>query len=270
MKLKPRMFIGSSVEQLPLAKAIQSNLQHTIRTTIWTQGFFMPGKSALDSLQEQGGKFDFGLFIFKPDDVLKLRNKSYKAVRDNVLFELGLFMGLLGKERNFCLAPAGSGPDLRIASDLIGFTPLTFDDDPNEPNKMSLLGSACSELERVIDNIWFESFLAGDWFQQWSVKNSKNFKKVNSSKATVCHIGNKFRTVIESKTQRYEIEGIVERGQFITGRWTDVLKGASYFGSFQLSVCPMHKILTGKWLGFRSNNKIQSGDWVWTRIKKAV
>lgn len=267
MKIKPRMFIGSSVEQLPLAKAIQNNLQHTVASTIWHQGVFKPSKSTLDCLQNASSQFDFALFIFKPDDVLKLRDKTYEAVRDNVLFELGLFIGLLGKERNFCLAPMKCAPDLRVASDLIGFTPITFEDDPNQENKMALLGPASNELEDTIQIACKDSFLSGEWKQEWRVKTSKNFKKSNPSKALVQHTGNRFKTIIESSSQRYEIEGVVERDKFITGKWTDKLKGASYFGSFQLAICPTHKKLVGKWVGFNSSNQVQSGDWVWIRVK---
>lgn len=265
--MKPRMFIGSSVEQLPLAKAIQNNLQHTIKTTIWNQGVFSPSKSALDCLQEQGRRFDFGLFVFKPDDLIKLRDKTYVAVRDNVLFELGLFIGLLGKARNFCLAPGKCAPDLRVASDLIGFTPVTFDDDPRETCKESLLGPACNEIEKAVSTIWSDSYLAGEWTQEWQVSNSKNFDEKNSSRATVHHVGDHFSTCIESKKQRFEVNGTIERNSFITGTWCDILKGASYFGSFQLAISPRHDRLEGRWVGFNSKNVIQSGKWIWRKVK---
>jgi CAP12/Pycsar effector protein, TIR domain len=44
--------------------------------------------------------FDFGVFIFRPDDVVTMRKKEYSAVRDNVVFELGVFVGKLGPHRS--------------------------------------------------------------------------------------------------------------------------------------------------------------------------
>src|ERR1700731_3562244 len=37
--------------------------------------------------------YDFGVFVFDADDVAVLRDNKTPTVRDNVLFELGLFIG---------------------------------------------------------------------------------------------------------------------------------------------------------------------------------
>ncbi len=39
------------------------------------------------------------------DDVVNFRGENRPAVRDNVLFELGLAMGRLGRERVFYMLP---------------------------------------------------------------------------------------------------------------------------------------------------------------------
>ena len=46
------------------------------------------------------------------------------TVRDNVILELGLFIGQIGLERTYFLIPEKE--KLHIASDLIGLTPLTY------------------------------------------------------------------------------------------------------------------------------------------------
>jgi predicted nucleotide-binding protein len=51
---------------------------------------------------------DFGVFVFPPDDVVRMRKKEHQAIRDNVIFELGLFIGRLGRERNFIVMPRGT------------------------------------------------------------------------------------------------------------------------------------------------------------------
>jgi predicted nucleotide-binding protein with TIR-like domain len=57
-----------------------------------------------------------------------VRNDETLGPRDNIVFELGLFMGRLGRERTFIVRPA-SGP-LKIPSDLVrdlGFAPTKTD-----------------------------------------------------------------------------------------------------------------------------------------------
>ena len=101
--MKPRIFIGSSAERLNISYAIQENLEYDAQTTVWTQGIFQLSSNALDDLINALKDFDFAIFIFHPDDVLKIRDQTYKTIRDNLIFELGLFMGRLGKDHVYCV-----------------------------------------------------------------------------------------------------------------------------------------------------------------------
>lgn len=146
---KPRMFIASSVEHLDLAYAVQEGLEHDVEATVWSQGVFQLSRTAMASLIDQLDESDFGLFVLAPDDVTAIRDAKKNTVRDNVVFELGLFIGRLGTDRCFLIVPRGV-EDLHLPTDLTGITPATFDPDRQDGNVVAALGPACNRIRKSI------------------------------------------------------------------------------------------------------------------------
>jgi predicted nucleotide-binding protein len=97
----PSAFIGSSTEGLDVAREVELQLQGDAITTIWKDGVFGLGSGTLESLMKVLEQFDFAVMILSPDDLIESRSQSYASPRDNVLFELGLFMGKIGRSRVF-------------------------------------------------------------------------------------------------------------------------------------------------------------------------
>jgi hypothetical protein len=147
VQMKPNVFIGSSAERLDEAHAIQSNLEHYATAVVWPQDVTRLSDTILDSLVSALDDFDAAVFVFAPDDPARIRENEVKVVRDNVVFELGLFMGRLGKGKCFIVTPR-SGSKAHIPTDLVGVTPAIYNE--NEKNLQAALGPACTQIRKSL------------------------------------------------------------------------------------------------------------------------
>lgn len=148
---KPELFIGSSVEGLPIAKQIQVGLTHAkCSVRLWTSGIFGPGGVTVDDLLKAVEESDFAAFIFGPDDKISSRGADYEGPRDNVVFELGLFMSRLGRGRTYIVKERKS--EIKIPSDLLGITPITYVMNPGDRIE-SAAGPICTALEAQFEKL---------------------------------------------------------------------------------------------------------------------
>src|SRR6266568_2971150 len=97
--MRTRVFVGSSSEALAVCRAIQEELAYEFDVTVWNQDIFRLSHDALDSLLRALDRSDAGIFIIRPDDLLETRGIAKHVARDNVLFEIGMFFGRLGRDR---------------------------------------------------------------------------------------------------------------------------------------------------------------------------
>lgn len=143
---RPRLFLGSSVESLHVARQIQVELKHdAVDAEVWTNGIFGASSVTLDALAVKVAESDFAAFVFSGDDHVASRGKESDAPRDNVIFELGLFLGVLTRERTFFVKEHRA--EIKIPTDLLGITPMTY---IAGANLSAQLGPACQELREII------------------------------------------------------------------------------------------------------------------------
>jgi predicted nucleotide-binding protein len=145
---KIRVFIISSTESLEVARIIQNAFAHDPFTTvIWTDGVFKITNYTLQSLEDEIDNSDFAIAIAHADDLTESRGKDWPAPRDNVIFELGLFMGRLGKERAILMEPRDE--ELKLPSDLAGITAIPYRYQKGN-DAAALMGPACNVLRNHI------------------------------------------------------------------------------------------------------------------------
>ncbi|WP_419580860.1 TIR domain-containing protein [Stieleria magnilauensis] len=144
------MFIGSSSEGLEVAEAIQQNLDYHCEVTIWSQGVFGLSRGTLESLVERLDDFDFAALVIRPDDVITVRGETTESPRDNVLLELGLCIGALGRDRTFMVYDRENAP--KLPTDLAGVTPATYQMH-NNGNVQSSLGAASTLLKEAVQRL---------------------------------------------------------------------------------------------------------------------
>lgn len=147
--MQHRIFIGSSLESLDIAHAIEETLSVKHEPTVWDEGIFGLTDSTLTGLIARLDKSDAAVFILSPDDITKLRGSEFATVRDNVIFELGLFIGRLGPKRTFFVIPHGR-KDMHLPSDLLGITAATYNPNRTDKNWVAALRPACSRIEREL------------------------------------------------------------------------------------------------------------------------
>lgn len=155
--MKPRVFIGSSSENLTVARALQESLSGDVEATVWDQGVFGASRYILESLLDALSDSDFGIFILAADDVVRIRGRQSDLPRDNVVFELGLFIGRLGRNRSFILVPDSAVSQLRLPTDIAGLTYLTYEDSRQDKNYVAAVGTASSRIMRSIREVFAEA-----------------------------------------------------------------------------------------------------------------
>lgn len=124
--MTPRVFIGCSSEYKSIAEALHIGLSQYSSPTIWDQGqsVFELTSSTLESLEKASQTFDFAVLLLTADDITQSRGQSNSSPRDNVILELGLFLGSIGRPRTFIIFDQSTST--KIPSDLLGITTATI------------------------------------------------------------------------------------------------------------------------------------------------
>jgi hypothetical protein len=159
---KPRIFLGSSAKQEKLLQALTRGLSDITRVEPWMTSF-SPGTSTLERLLELAREVDFAAFVFAQDDWTTVSppassepGPGQASPRDNVVFEAGLFGGVLGMRRTFILHASGA----KLPTDLLGLTCVRYAGamTPSETKAIN------QKLRTAIENEGRVTRMEGSWW----------------------------------------------------------------------------------------------------------
>lgn len=163
------IFIGSSSEALPIVEKVKALLEDSYKIIQWNESF-TPNKSTLDCLIENAIKIDEAIFIGAIDDKTSAidttrldREGVLHKTRDNVIFEFGLFLGMLG--RKDCIFLADN--QMNIMSDYKGITTILFDQNNLDDSLSQAVNSIKKYFEEYSNrdiNLFPSTFLASAYF----------------------------------------------------------------------------------------------------------
>jgi len=178
--MKRKIFIGSSSEGIKIANQVkdQINLElgDWIECETWENGgVFSLNKGTLESLVKASRKYDYGIMLASKDDVLIKRMKIFNVMRDNVLFEMGLFLGSLGLQRAFLITHDKTS----LPSDFNGVTIVKY----NDKNISDKIANVILEIKKTKESFNLKpvpsAALALGYFQSFIIPFAKKHFKLS-------------------------------------------------------------------------------------------
>jgi hypoxanthine phosphoribosyltransferase len=142
--MRDKIIVFSSLEGLPIAKAIQRLLlDDSFEVTVWPDGFFKLSQSYISNFPNINLEYDFAVLICSNDDWAVVREEERPITRDNVILELGMCINSFTMERVIII----KNKDVKLPSDLDGieYAQYTFDKD-------SAIDAAAGKICSHIDN----------------------------------------------------------------------------------------------------------------------
>lgn len=257
-----RIFVGSSQKNVEVARLIANRLESDAlaEPTVWDEGVFSLNQGFLERLLAIRGEFDFAVLVWAPDDVTESIGDSRASPRDNVVFECGLFMGALGKDRVFIVCDRSI--TVKIPSDLAGVTLASYDGSRiGTDSEAAAVRGACDLIRREIEKRRFPTFI-GEWTSRYVLAEEVGHPEVTeiveikAARGGIC-----IATKQNPGGDFYEAYGRVVNEKEILGEWR--VAGTGFAGGvFILKVNTRGNIMYGYNTAPDENNAIVYTTWV--------
>jgi predicted nucleotide-binding protein len=131
----PQLFVGSTVEKKEYINHLQNRLKNTVIMKRWDREVFNRALgNYLEDLVKAIETSNCALFIFSADDQRIKKGLTSFVPRDNLIFEAGIAIGLLGRDRVFIVKDYAA----TLPSDLEGLSVFSYKGDDFETFKKSV------------------------------------------------------------------------------------------------------------------------------------
>jgi hypothetical protein len=161
-----KVFIASSSEKNDVTNTVHllllQRLNQDVEVEPWTRVFTL-SEVYIESLEKAVERADFAVMVLTPDDVINSRKTKKPAPRDNIVFELGLFMGRLGRERCYLVQEDQTDIKLKLPTDLLGVNSATFKR-PNDGDLKVALDRGCALIAQRITDLGIRHKLSSETF----------------------------------------------------------------------------------------------------------
>src|SRR5688572_9630606 len=200
---KPHIFLGSSGQQEKLLLALTRGLQDVAQVEPWTTSF-NPGTGTLERLLELTRQVDFAAFVFARDDwtsqsprASDTSGSGQASPRDNVVFEAGLFGGVLGMRRTFILHAGGA----KLHRDLLGLTCVRY----AEATTAAEMRAINQKLRKAIEHEGRVARIEGLWWQFSQTQRSSH----EPSAVSLLRISRDRNGVLEVSGRAWQEDGML-------------------------------------------------------------
>jgi len=264
MTLRPLTFIGSSGSHLDIARALGDELTADVDPSVWDKGVFGLASNTIDELCSIASQADLAVFVFGADDVALVRDNLHVVPRDNVVFELGMFIGALDRARAFFVIPR-SMSDLHVPTDLAGVTSAHFDPALKTTDPHASVRGAANDIRAAIAKLRAKHNLSGKWTHRWTSPDGRE----HPCDLDLLQLGKHLRGEYQWDGLPFEIRGRIERGNLVTAQYRSLHGEQGYSGTLHMVINPDGRKVSGKWAGwsFNSNRSdVNMGSCKWERL----
>ena len=166
--MKRRLFIGSSSEGKSIANRVEERVIKECGDWIeclpwYGDDCFTLNKSTLKNLSLKTLICDYAILVASRDDITSKRGILRRSIRDNVIFEFGLFCGSIGINRTFILIDK----KVHLPSDFNGITLPYFDRHNVDDSINKIINSIKASKDEFENRLLPSSALAVGYFDNF-------------------------------------------------------------------------------------------------------
>jgi CAP12/Pycsar effector protein, TIR domain len=260
---RPKVFIGSSKKNLRTAKVLGEGLEEDapVEVIVWDEGVFGLNQGVLEALLNKLDDFDFAVLVLAPDDMIFSKDELKPSTRDNVLFECGLFMGRLGRDRVFIVFDESTG--LKIPSDLEGITLAPYDGSRVEgASAAAAMRKASRRISDVIKKPLY-AHIVGEWKSKYRLTAEMDHPLAEEDvDIQPSQGGLSITNKNNSQNDSYVAQGRLTEGKFLMGKWSGTQSRGSISGVFLLTINPIGTMMYGYTTGQDERSGTVYATWV--------